>query len=86
MLRDGGFPGTIVGPGDATAFGSVLGQLFKSDFPTWSVGVSEWPAGEELQAVLARADARLYGAKLAKPGRSAARRATSLGALAPTGS
>jgi diguanylate cyclase (GGDEF)-like protein len=32
---------------------------------SWSVGVSEWLSGEELDAALARADALLYEAKLA---------------------
>ncbi|MBI3493805.1 MAG: TolC family protein, partial [Acidobacteria bacterium] len=46
VLRTGGFPGTIVGPGAATAFGSVLGQLFTSDYPTWTVGLSvNYPLG-----------------------------------------
>ncbi len=46
VLRTGGFPGTIVGPGDDTPFGSVLGQLFGSDFPTWSVGLAvSYPIG-----------------------------------------
>ena len=40
VLRTGGFPGTIVGPGNVTGFGSVLDQLFGSDYPTWAVGVS----------------------------------------------
>ncbi len=47
----------------------------------WSAGVCEWPAGEALQPVLARADARLYEAKLAKPGRGAARRGRALSRL-----
>ncbi|HKB10502.1 MAG TPA: efflux RND transporter permease subunit, partial [Vicinamibacterales bacterium] len=47
ILRTGGFPGTIVGPGDVTPFGNVLSQLFASDFPTWSVGVSvSYPLGQ----------------------------------------
>jgi len=47
VLRTGGFPGTIVGPGTITPFGSVLGQLFGSDYPTWSVGVSvSYPIGQ----------------------------------------
>jgi HAE1 family hydrophobic/amphiphilic exporter-1 len=47
VLRTGGFPGTIVGPGASTDFGSVLGQLFGSDYPTWSVGVSvSYPIGQ----------------------------------------
>ncbi len=52
----------------------------------WSAGVCEWPAGEDLQAVLARADARLYEAKLAKPGGAAAQRGRSLKRLAHAGS
>jgi outer membrane protein len=46
VLRSGGFPGTIVGPGDVTAFGTVLQQLFQRDYPTWSFGVSvAYPIG-----------------------------------------
>ena len=33
----------------------------------WSIGISQWLPGEELDAVLTRADERLYEAKLAKP-------------------
>jgi outer membrane protein TolC len=40
VLRTGGFPGTIVGPGAVTPFSSVLDQLFRHDYPTWAVGVS----------------------------------------------
>jgi len=47
VLRTGGFPGTVVGPGTVTPFGSVLSQLFASDYPTWSVGVSvSYPIGQ----------------------------------------
>jgi HAE1 family hydrophobic/amphiphilic exporter-1 len=47
VLRTGGFPGTIVGPGSNTAFGTVVSQLFARDFPTWAVGVSiSYPIGE----------------------------------------
>jgi len=72
VLRAGGFPGTIVGPGDITPFGTVLSQLFARDFPTWSVGVSvSYPIGESSeQANFARAklersqaDERLKGAE-----------------------
>ena len=46
VLRAGGFPGTIVGPGSITPFGSVLDQLFKSNYPTWAVGLSvSYPIG-----------------------------------------
>jgi outer membrane protein TolC len=47
VLRSGGFPGTIQGPGLVTPFGTVLGQLFAGDYPTWSAGVSvSYPIGE----------------------------------------
>jgi diguanylate cyclase (GGDEF)-like protein len=36
---------------------------------SWSAGISDWRPGEELPAALARADERLYEAKLAKSGR-----------------
>jgi outer membrane protein TolC len=57
VVRSGGFPGTIVGPGDITSFGTVLGQLFGRDYPTWGVGVSvSYPIGESTdQANYARA-------------------------------
>ncbi len=57
VLRSGGFPGTIIGTGTITPFGSVLGQLFSSDFPTWAVGVNvSYPIGESSdQANYARA-------------------------------
>jgi len=46
VLRSGGFPGTIVGPGTITPFGTVVGQLFASDFPTWAVGLNvSYPIG-----------------------------------------
>lgn len=47
VLRTGGFPGTIVGPGAVTDFGAVVNQLFAHDYPTWSVGLSvSYPIGE----------------------------------------
>jgi len=46
VLRTGGFPGTIVGPGPVTPFGSVLGQLFDRNYPTWGVGLNvSYPIG-----------------------------------------
>jgi outer membrane protein TolC len=46
VLRSGAFPGTIVGPGAVTDFGSVLNQLVSRDFPTWALGVSvSYPLG-----------------------------------------
>jgi hydrophobic/amphiphilic exporter-1 (mainly G- bacteria), HAE1 family len=56
LLRTGDFPGTIVGTQD-TSFGSVLGQLFTADYPTWTLGVAfSYPLGNSAaQASLARA-------------------------------
>jgi outer membrane protein len=57
VLRTGGFPGTIVGPGDVTPFSSVLNQLFNASYPTWVVGVNvAYPVGQSVeQANYARA-------------------------------
>jgi outer membrane protein len=50
VLRTGGFPGTIVGAGTVTDFGSVLNQLFTSQYPTWTVGVSvNYPIGQSTE-------------------------------------
>jgi outer membrane protein TolC len=50
VLRAGGFPGTIVGPGAITSFGTVLNQLFAGDFPTWAAGVSvSYPIGQSVE-------------------------------------
>jgi HAE1 family hydrophobic/amphiphilic exporter-1 len=56
LLREGGFPGTIVGQ-QITGFGSVLGQLLSADFPTWTVGFTfSYPLGNSVaEANLARA-------------------------------
>ncbi len=56
LIRTGGFPGTIVGT-EATSFGTVLGQVFRSDFPTWTVGLAlNYPLGKSAEeANLARA-------------------------------
>ena len=46
VLRTGGFPGTVVGPGTITPFGDIIGQLFAHDYPTWALGVSvSYPIG-----------------------------------------
>jgi hydrophobic/amphiphilic exporter-1 (mainly G- bacteria), HAE1 family len=45
LLRTGGFPGTV-SPGSATAYGDVLRQVFASNYPTWTVGVTvSYPLG-----------------------------------------
>jgi HAE1 family hydrophobic/amphiphilic exporter-1 len=56
ILRTPGFPGEVIGTTD-TSFGSVLGQVFSSDFPTWTLGVIfSYPLGNSTQeANLARA-------------------------------
>jgi outer membrane protein len=47
VLRTGGFPGTVVGPGSSVEFGSVLNQLLSHNYPTWVVGVSlSYPLGQ----------------------------------------
>ena len=47
MQRTGGFPGTVTGAGPVTGFSSVLNQLFTSNYPTWSAGVSvSYPIGQ----------------------------------------
>jgi HAE1 family hydrophobic/amphiphilic exporter-1 len=56
LLRTNGFPGTIIGS-ENTAYGSVLGQVLASDYPTWTVGLTlSFPLGRSAeQANLARA-------------------------------
>ncbi len=39
LLRDEGFLGPVTGQA-VTSFGSVLGDIFSNDFPTWRVGVT----------------------------------------------
>jgi outer membrane protein TolC len=46
VLRGGGFPGTILGIGRVTDFGSVLDQVLTGKYSTWSAGVSvSYPLG-----------------------------------------
>ena len=50
VLRSGGFPGTVVGAGAATGFGSVLNQLLTGRYSTWAVGVSvNYPLGQSIE-------------------------------------
>ncbi|MEO8260054.1 MAG: TolC family protein [Acidobacteriota bacterium] len=47
VLRSDGFPGTVIGSGNTTNFGSVLNQLFGRDYPTWTLGLSvSYPIGQ----------------------------------------
>ncbi len=68
VLRSGGFPGTIVGSGEVTDFGSVLNQLFLRDYPTWTAGVSvSYPIGQsavEASYVRARLETAQLRARL----------------------
>ncbi len=56
FLRTGGFPGTIVGR-RTLGLGDALGQVFGSDYPAWSVGVTvNYPLGQSYEeAGMARA-------------------------------
>jgi outer membrane protein TolC len=50
LRRTGGFPGTVIGPGAATGFGSVLNQLVTGRYSTWAVGVSvNYPLGQAVE-------------------------------------
>ena len=47
ILRTGGFPGTITGNGQVVSFGTILDQVFRSDYPTWAFGLSvSYPIGQ----------------------------------------
>jgi HAE1 family hydrophobic/amphiphilic exporter-1 len=70
VMRDtsAGFPGLVVGPGSVTSFGTVLNQLFSSNYPTWTAGVSvTYPLGgssEEAAAARARIERQQAGERL----------------------
>ena len=50
VLRTDGFPGTIIGSGASTDFGSVLNQLFTGKYSSWAVGVSvNYPIGQSVE-------------------------------------
>jgi outer membrane protein TolC len=57
LLRTGSFPGIVTGRLDS-GFADALGQLFRSDYPAWSVGVTvSYPLGRSFEQVSAvRAD------------------------------
>jgi outer membrane protein len=75
VLRSGGFPGTIIGSGDITDFGSVLNQLFAGDYPTWAFGVSvSYPIGQSAEEAN-HARARLESAQAQERLRSSEARA-----------
>lgn len=50
FLRSGGFPGTVTGR-RSLGFDDALGQVFTSDYPTWSVGLTvSYPLGRSFEA------------------------------------
>jgi len=50
IIRSGGFPGTVVGPGIGTPFSTILNQLVTNQYPTWTAGVSlSYPLGHSVQ-------------------------------------
>ena len=57
FLRGGGFPGLVTGT-RSRGFGDALGQVFTSDYPTWSLGLTvSYPLGRSFEAAsYARAD------------------------------
>jgi outer membrane protein TolC len=57
LIRTGAFPGVITGTRNRS-FGGALGQVFTSDFPAWSFGVTvSYPLGHSFEdASLARAE------------------------------
>jgi outer membrane protein len=75
VLRTGGFPGTIIGGGPVTGFGSVLDQLVNSNYPTWAVGVSvSYPLGQSAEEAI-HARSRLEAQQAEQRVRSAEARA-----------
>jgi outer membrane protein TolC len=50
VLRTGGFPGLVTGT-RSLGFGNALGQVFTSDYPTWSLGLTvSYPLGNSYEA------------------------------------
>ena len=40
VLRSGGFPGTILGPGRTVTLGAVVDQISQRSYPTWGLGIT----------------------------------------------
>ena len=75
LIREGGFPGTVVGSVD-TSFGSVLGQVFSGDYPTWTLGLTfSYPLGNST------AEANLARARLERDQAAARLRSSEVGAV-----
>lgn len=72
LVRTGGFPGMVVGQ-EQKSFGSVLGDIFASEFPNWTVGVTvSYPFGTS------SADANLERQRLERSRSEANRRSLEL--------
>ncbi len=71
LARHGGDEFVVLLPATAECdAGAAIARLEReAGAVSWSVGISDWLPGEQLHTALARADARLYEAKLAKSGR-----------------
>jgi diguanylate cyclase (GGDEF)-like protein len=87
LARHGGDEFVLLLPATSGAEAdAALGRLGRETHAvTWSVGLSEWLPGEDLIAALARADARLYEAKLLKPDRAQENDTRTSSRLAPAG-
>jgi outer membrane protein TolC len=68
LLRSGGFPGVVTGTFNS-GFGTVLGQTFGRDYPTWSLGLTvSYPVGrsfEEVSKVQAEVERRQAAQRIA---------------------
>jgi outer membrane protein TolC len=64
IIREGGFPGTIVGS-ESVAFGTVFNQVMRSEYPAWTVAVNlTYPIGGAAEeAALARSKLETEQAK-----------------------
>ena len=72
LLRTGGFPGTVVGR-QQKSFGSILGDIWGNEFPSWTVGVTvSYPLGTST------ADASLERSRLERSRSEASRRSLEL--------
>jgi outer membrane protein len=69
FVRTGEFPGIITGTLNSS-FGDVLGQVFSSDYPTWSLGFTvSYPLGqsyEEVSLVRAQVERRQAAQRIAR--------------------
>jgi diguanylate cyclase (GGDEF)-like protein len=85
LARHGGDEFVVLFPSTSESEArSALARLHTAEIPVgWSVGVSEWLAGEDLGTVLARADTLLYEEKHLKSHRSLERSQPPLRWLAP---